>query len=145
MHAMYVLQYSDGALAGIDWQSGGYPYPAWNVNEPSSLNGVKFYTNRQEALDYTQNFPELHVAEFSFSVTPVSSSKQEDQEFLSLIKTNYEAGVFTEESICHAICMSRTSFHRWLAGKSLPHPAMRVVIVTWINKLKEEKVNEASI
>lgn len=139
MRVMFVLQYPDGALAGIDWQSGGYPYPAWNINEPHSLTGVKFYNERQEALDYAKSFPELHVAEFAFTVTPVSSSKQDDAQFLELIRTNYKAGLFTDEQICHAICMSRTSFERWLDGRSLPHPAMRSVVVNWINKLKQEK------
>lgn len=139
MNTMYVLQYLDGALAGIDWQSGGYPYPAWNVNEPNTLTGVKFYNERQEALDYTNSFPELHVAEFAFTVTPVSSSKQDDEQFRAFVKTNYEAGVFTDEQICHAICMSRTSFKRWLDGRNLPHPAMRPGIINWINELKNKK------
>lgn len=65
---MFVAQYEDGCLAGIDQASGGYPWKAYIPGTRDHLCGVKFWTSRIEAEDYCKTSPELTVKEFRFQV-----------------------------------------------------------------------------
>jgi hypothetical protein len=72
MHTMYVLTYQNGSLAGIDLQTGGYPYEAWNPATGGSLDGVKFYVSKDSAENLVATvYRELTVKEFQFAILPL--------------------------------------------------------------------------
>lgn len=65
---MFVAQYHDGCLAGLDQSSGGYPWKAYIPGSRDHLSGVHFWTSKAEAEKYCKMFPELTVKEFKFQV-----------------------------------------------------------------------------
>lgn len=70
---LYVLRYPDGSLVGIDRDSGGYPYKAWNESCGHSPRGVAFFAfteyGKEQALDYCSSSDNFELAVFEFTVT----------------------------------------------------------------------------
>lgn len=66
MNKSYVVVYSDGALAGKDIDSGGYPFRAVLPDG----NYICFYTEDQKYLaeDYVKTNPGLELKEFHWEV-----------------------------------------------------------------------------
>lgn len=59
----FVLVYRDtGEIAGMDHNSGGYPFRAW------SLGTYHYWTDKAEALNYVRMFPELELKEFHWDI-----------------------------------------------------------------------------
>lgn len=67
---MFVAQYTDGSLAGVDYSSGGYPWKAYVPVKGGTLNSVRFWEEESEAHKYCKIFPELTVKRFNFQVLP---------------------------------------------------------------------------
>jgi hypothetical protein len=55
----YVLQDVEGALIGLDYTSGGYPWQAWKPGSCDTLHGVKMYpfteAGKEKALNDSRN------------------------------------------------------------------------------------------
>jgi hypothetical protein len=54
------MVYPNGKFAGLDSNSGGYPYPTDN------LNNVKFWTSLEEAKTHQAMFKELVIHKFTW-------------------------------------------------------------------------------
>lgn len=62
----YVAVYSDGSFAGVDVNSGGYPY---KITGQYSLNEVHFWNDKVQAENYCDSFHDgLEVKEFHWEV-----------------------------------------------------------------------------
>lgn len=62
---IYVFKYPSGKFAGMDQDSGGYPY------ETSTPGGIKFWYNLKDALDYGKMFKDLTLYKIEFKLEKV--------------------------------------------------------------------------
>lgn len=63
----------------------------------------------------------------------------EDRAFYLVVKSYHEDGLYTEEDICHKLNISRTTFKRWLNGRSCPHSAAKDIVYDYLLSLIEKK------
>lgn len=55
-----------------------------------------------------------------------------DGEFQEIVAGVIESGLIREQEFCDAILISRNGLKLWMAGKNLPHKAMRPSILKWL-------------
>jgi hypothetical protein len=67
---MFVLEYANGSLVGLDTSSGGYPWEAYVPGKDTALNGVKFFVTREDAEKYSRG--QFTVKKFEFKLLPIA-------------------------------------------------------------------------
>lgn len=63
----------------------------------------------------------------------------EDKSFYLIIKSYHEDGICNEADTCHSLNISRTTFKRWLDGKSCPQSAAKDIVYDYLLSLIEKK------
>ncbi len=66
------------------------------------------------------------------------------EEFTDLMMAAFENGLLNYKEIADALGYSRSSVHRWVRGKTTPHPLVWPTITRWIVNAIDERLQHES-
>jgi len=96
---------------------------------------------KREFFQKTMELKEQNKTEFCALLNEVDSAN--DNNFQVAVQYAVKHCDLTPEAFMDQFGISRGTVSRWINGKSLPHPMMRPVIISWIqNCVKEGKIIE---